>query len=889
MTKKQSQKPIQQNLAIGDVQTHTPMMAQYWEIKQRTENCLLFYRMGDFYELFFEDAIIAAKTLDITLTKRGQHQGQDIAMCGVPVHSHESYLHKLIAAGFKIAICEQLEDPKEAKKRGPKSVVKRDIVRIITPGTITEDNLLNARSHNYLLSIMEHRGKVALAWLDISTGDFYSQSTDKNDLINILHQLEPSEILFPTEKKPLFTELTALFADKISFLPLSRFDSQNTHKILCDFFELPTQSAFADFSAEEITAAGSLLDYVRLMQINHMPHIGMLKNFQDNYFMQIDRAAHINLEICQSAHGKNHSLLGKIDKCHSAGGARLLKTWLSAPLCHMQTINNRYDAIEWSQNFNQNTADNSLQIIELLKSISDIERALNRINLQRGTPRDMQNINQGLKNSFKIKALLAGTIKHAPTLIQQNFDNLHNLSSLQQQLSAALKDELPALARDGGFIKAGFSAQLDHLHQLSQNGRQILLALEQKYRKKSGIDTLKIKQNNVLGIFIEISTRYADKLDTDFIHRQSTATSARFTTNELEESARNMVEANHKAIAIELDLFTSLCHEIMQFSAKIFDIAHAINFFDLVLSQADFADKYNYCRPIIDDSRQFHITQGRHPIVELSNITQQQNFIANDCELNQNNFLWLLTGPNMAGKSTFLRQNALIVVMAQAGLYVPANQAHIGMIDKLFSRVGAGDDIARGHSTFMVEMLETSAILNRATDKSFVILDEIGRGTATFDGLSLAHAITEYLHDVIKCRTLFATHYHELNQLRTDCPNLSNMHIAVKEYQGDIIFTHQIKSGSAERSYGIHVAKLAGIHPNILKRATHILQILEQKQDLPDIAKVDWTSESSEQDVEQQAWLQIKNLLNDTDIDELSPKQALEQLYHFKNLLDKNK
>ncbi len=877
-----SDKPIQQNFDIVPIK-HTPMMQQFFEIKEKVPECLLFYRMGDFYELFFDDAITAAKILDITLTKRGVHQGEDIPMCGVPVHSHESYLHRLIDSGNKIAICEQLEDPKEAKKRGAKSVVHRGITRIVTPGTITEDNLLNARNHNFLCALVHLGENIALAWLDMSTGDFFTENVAWQDLSHLLHRLDPSEILLAEEKRDFFAEIIEPFLNKISFVPLSRFDSKNTENYLTDFFAMPIES-LGDFSKTQIIAAGSLIDYVRIMQVNVMPHIKKLQNSETNHYMQIDKNARLSLEICDSLHGRQHSLLAKIDHCRSAGGARLLKSWLNAPLCQIDAILARHHAIKAMQDFNKSHAVNYQQITDLLAKIGDMERSLNRLSLERGSPRDMRIIADNLQYSFELKALLATDIHDMPALIQTAFAQIHPLSQLQNKLQSALKTELPALIRDGGFIKENFSAQLDHLQKLNHDGKQILLGLEQKYKKQSGVESLKIKQNNVLGIFIEIPIRHSEKLDTDFIHRQSTANTARFTTQMLEKSARDIMDAKHKATALEIELFNALKEEILQQASKIFEIADALSLFDLLTSHAEFAKNHDYHCPTINDSLEWNITQGRHPIVELATHKAKQNFIANDCHLSANAFLWILTGPNMAGKSTFLRQNALIAVMAQAGLYVPAEHADIGLIDKLFSRVGAGDDIARGYSTFMVEMLETAHILNNATEKSLVILDEIGRGTATFDGLSLAHAITEYLHDKIKCRTLFATHYHELNLLQAHCQNLVPMHIAVDEYQGEILFSHQIKQGSANRSYGIHVAKLAGINDDIVARATMILESLEENKNIQTLPAHDWQKPQETHNDERA----IIDLLQKINPDELPPREALDCLYKLKMLLSKN-
>ena len=882
MISKDSEQSKQGDLAIiskNEAIIATPMIAQFLEIKETVENCLLFYRMGDFYELFFDDALKAAKILDITLTKRGQYQGQDIPMCGVPIHSHESYLHRLIESGQKVAICEQLEDPKEAKKRGAKSVVKRGIVRIVTPGTITEDNLLDTRAHNYLCAIFESRGKIAIAWLDISTGDFYSRPTSIHNLASLLHQIDSKEILIPEEKKLLFQEIIQEFQEFIHFLPLSQYDAQNAEKNLCEFFSCAEIKTLGDFSEHEIASAGCLLNYVKLMQINKMPHIRPLMQAKNSNFMEIDIAARRNLEICHSLYGKNNTLLHAIDNTKSAGGGRLIKEWLSAPLYNMDMILERYDAIDYLFEFKK-----LAEILDSLKLHGDPERALNRLNLERGSPRDMKVISNSLNLALNIKAILAEIYPNAPIFIKNIFDELHNLSNLNEKLTRALSDELPAIIKDSFFIRQGYSAQLDHVKNLANDSRTILKALEQKYRKESGIESLKIKQNNVLGTFIEIPARHSQKLAINFIHRQSTANSARFTTNDLEKCARDIMEAREKALAIELEVFENLRIDICAKNKEILDIARSLSKIDVIASHIEFitGSPAQFCRPKINESQNLEIIKGRHIVIEKAEQKNGKDFIANDCTLNENQFLWLITGPNMAGKSTFLRQNALIIILAQAGFFVPAEAANIGLVDKLFSRVGASDNIAKGHSTFMVEMLETSSILNRATDKSFVILDEIGRGTATFDGLSLAHAIVEYLHNILRARTLFATHYHELNQLQESCDGVYSAHVQVKEYKNEIIFTHSVAMGSAKRSYGIHVAKLAGIPNEILHRAEEVLDLLEnQKNDAHlkinppnfELARVQDTQN-----------FEAINFLKKIDPNNLSPREALDCLYQLKQL-----
>ncbi len=878
----QSEKPIQGKLEIPSQTTNeivTPMIAQFLTIKESAQDCLLFYRMGDFYELFFADAIIAAKILDITLTKRGQHRGKDIPMCGVPVHSHETYLHKLIGNGQKIAICEQLEDPKEAKKRGAKSVVNRGIVRIVTPGTIIEDNLLNARSHNYLCALYESQGRIAISWIDISTGDFHTQKTSLNTLLNILKQIDPGEIILPEEKKFLFSDVIREFKNSLHFLPFSRFDPKNAKNNLCDFFKCNDLASLGDFSCEEISASGSLLDYVRLMQISAMPYIRPLKAFTDNYFMEIDWAARTNLEICRSQQGSKNTLLHIIDCCQTAGGARLMKEWLSAPLFDLPSIVARHNAIDFMQNFSETKT-----LIQKLKSHGDPERALNRLGLNRESPRDLKVIMDTLIFANKVKTIMAPFYQDAPMIIQKAFDNLHNLSAFLEKLQTALADELPIIIKDSYFIRPNFSAKLDNVKNMAQNGKRVLLALEKKYRKNTNLDNLKIKKNNVLGVFIEIASRHSEKLDLDpdFIHRQTTANTARFTTKELEECARDLMQAHEKTLEIELEIFRELQNELKTMSDKILEISRSLSILDLLVCHADFTQKHCYSRPDMDNTNNFEIIDGRHAVIEQIERKNGNEFIANHCDLAKEQYLWLITGPNMAGKSTFLRQNALIVILAQAGFFVPATKARIGLIDRLFSRVGAADDIARGHSTFMVEMLETSAILNRATEKSFVILDEIGRGTATFDGLSLAHAITEYLHDTIQCRTLFATHYHELNMLKTSCPQIHPMHVTVTEYENEIIFTHLLAEGCAHRSYGIHVARLAGISEEILQRAEKILDNLENQGFNNSIPKPKNSFHHNPKICKNT--YEINNFLSNIEPNNLTPREALDCLYQLKIL-----
>jgi DNA mismatch repair protein MutS len=870
--------------------TVTPMMAQYLEIKAAHPDALLFYRMGDFYEMFFDDAVAAAESLDIALTKRGKHEGNDIPMCGVPVHAAEGYLLTLIRKGYRVGVCEQLESPAEAKKRGYKSIVKRDVVRLVTPGTLTEDSLLNARSHNYLAAFVEVRDQAAIAWVDISTGMFNAMKANQTRLGPELARLSPSELIVPQALENDLLELVTEFEISLTGLSGSSFDSTSGEKRLCDLFGVSTLDAYGNFDRAEIAAMGAIVDYLNITQKGKLPLLQPPQQEQHNKTVQIDAATRRNLELTQAlSGGRAGSLLAVIDTTVTAGGARLLERRLSAPSRVLETVSDRLNAVSHVLENTRITED----VREKLRQVPDLDRALSRLSLDRGGPRDLTAIRNGLAEAGLITSNGLGD---APKLLSSALQSLTGHDDLIDLLDQALIAEPPLLARDGGFIAPEYDEDLDEARKLRDEGRSVIAQMQKELATQTGISTLKIKHNNVLGYFIETTATHADKmlsppLNETFIHRQTTANQVRFTTVELSEMETKILNAGNRALEIEKRLYEMLKRAILDSAALITQTARGLAEIDLATSLAHLARAQDWCKPTVDTSRAFNIIAGRHPVVEKALRDQSgQPFIANDCDLSATDTanIWLLTGPNMAGKSTFLRQNALIALLAQMGSYVPASSAHIGMISQLFSRVGASDDLARGRSTFMVEMVETAAILNQADDHALVILDEIGRGTATYDGLSIAWATLEHLHDVNQSRALFATHYHEMTALSGKLDGVDNATVAVKEFDGDVVFLHEVKKGAADRSYGVQVAKLAGLPDAVIARARVVLEALEkgereggatQKTLIDDLPLFASTPPPTPVKVEASPAL---DLLGDILPDELSPKQALDLIYKLK-------
>ncbi len=883
-----------------DASKVTPMMAQFLEIKAAHPDYLLFYRMGDFYELFFDDAVKAAGALQIALTKRGKHAGEDIPMCGVPVHSHERYLQNLIRAGFKVAVCEQLEDPAEAKKRGAKSVVKRGVTRLVTAGTLTEDALLDASANNFLAVVARVRADgdgLGLAWADMSTGEFRVTLAAPGTLGAELARLEPREILVSQalyEDESLF-DLWADYGAKLTTLPSARFDSEAGAVRLTALYGVKTLDGLAQFARAEVAAAGALVDYLELTQVGKMPALSRLTPQRAGATMAIDAATRTNLELTRALSGtREGSLLSVIDRTTTAAGARELASRLAAPLTDSAAISARQDGIAYYLNAARLRED----VRGTLKSAPDLARALTRLVLGRGGPRDLAAIKDGLLAAKEIAALHSAN---------QGFDAPpseinHALSTggpwaedLIQPLAHNLSDELPLMARDGGFVRAGARPELDELRELRDDARKLIAKLQNKYADLVKVKTLKVRHNNVLGYYLEVPAAHGERLRTEhldlFIHRQSMANAMRFTTAELSELEARIAQAASKALALELQIFDDLCADVLARTSEITALGCALGTLDVASALAELAAHKGLARPHVDRSLDFAIQGGRHPVVEaaLAN-SGGEGFVANDCDLSVDGskHLWLVTGPNMAGKSTFLRQNALIAILAQMGAYVPAASARLGIVDRLFSRVGAADDLARGRSTFMVEMVETAAILNQATERSLVILDEIGRGTATFDGLSIAWAALEHLHEINKCRGLFATHYHELTALTETLGALGTATMKVKEWKGDVIFLHEVVAGTADRSYGIQVAKLAGLPAAVVARAHEVLGQLEASQsgtspralvdDLPLFSVAISPAPAPTGGV-----CEVEKRLAEINPDELTPKEALDLVYNLKN------
>jgi DNA mismatch repair protein MutS len=881
----------------------TPMMAQYLEIKAAHPGCLLFYRMGDFYELFFADAEVAARTLGIALTRRGKHLGEDIPMCGVPVHAAGDYLQRLIRAGHRVAVCEQTEDPEEARRRGGKAVVARAVVRLVTPGTLTEDNLLEARSHNYLVALARVRGEGALglAWVDISTGDFFVAPLAPADLAAELARLAPSEVIFPEtlyEEESLARPLKEQGA-ALTPLPASRFDSAAAERRLKQHFEVLALEAYGELSRAEVAAAGSLIDYVVLTQVGRMPAIRPPRRAAANERMAIDAATRSNLELVRTLAGERRgSLVDAIDMTVTGPGGRLFTAWLSSPLTRLEAIEERLDAVSWL--IRQSHLRERLRTC--LRNAPDLDRALARLAVGRGSPRDLAALRAGLRVSAEIARDLGGgdPLDAPPALIAAIAHEAASAEGgLGERLAAVLVEEPPMSARDGGFVRPGALPALDEQRRLRDESRAVIAGLQARYVAETGIKSLKIRHNNLLGYYIEVaqqqgSALLAPPLGHTFVHRQTMANAMRFSTPELADLDSAISLAASRALALELELFEELAAAAREVAPAIAARAAALARLDVLAGLAALAEREGYVRPLVEEGTAFAIVKGRHPVVERALAARGETaFVPNDCRLSGESGearIWLVTGPNMAGKSTFLRQNALIAVMAQMGSFVPAEEARIGIVDRLFSRVGAADDLARGRSTFMVEMVETATILNQAGPRSLVILDEIGRGTATFDGLSIAWAAVEHLHAVNRCRALFATHFHELTALAARLEGLANVSMKVREWKGEVIFLHEVGAGAADRSYGIQVARLAGLPPEVVARAGEVLALLERSEeaserkalidDLPLFA----AAPRSAAPPSPRGPSEVERLIDATLPDELTPREALDLLYRLKAL-----
>lgn len=879
----------------------TPMMAQYMGIKQEVgEDILLFYRMGDFYELFFDDAVKAAAALDIALTKRGKHQGADIAMCGVPVHASETYLQRLIKKGFRVAVCEQTESPAEAKKRGYKAVVNREVVRTVTPGTLTEDALLDARGSNYIMSLSRSlTGEFAISWADISDGRFQVSAVPETRVASEITAISPRELILPESlyQTPELMSALPLPASAYTPLPKSKFDTRSAERRLKDTFKIASLDGWGDFKSAEVSAAGALLDYIELTQAGSPVRLSPLQQKSSSGFMAIDPATRASLEIDRTQQGtKQGSLLSVMDKTVTGPGARKLADHIARPLLDMNAINRRLDAVGW---FSSNESVRT-DIRAALKQSQDMARSVSRLSLGRGGPRDFQAVHQAVATGRQVRTTIQGASSAPGDEIREiliRFELDKASAALLCDIEAAFKSDCPMLARDGGFIKTGWNADLDSLLQLRDDSRKIVAGLQAQYAETANVASLKIKHNNVLGYFIEVTPKYADQMlnmgtDSVFIHRQTLVSGIRFTTTELADLDSQISGAGDKALALELEIFRAFADRITEQAEILRSFAEGLALIDVHTALAEWAEINRAIRPAMSEDPVMDIKGGRHPVVEAALARDNGSFTANDCTLDaagkKAQRLTLITGPNMAGKSTYLRQNALMFILAQAGSFVPAQKAHIGIADSLYSRVGASDDLSKGRSTFMTEMIETAVILNQAGPRSFVILDEIGRGTATFDGLSIAWATAEHLHEVNGSRALFATHYHELTDLAENLDAAGNACLRAKEWDGDLIFLHDVQPGAADKSYGVQVAKLAGLPAAAVSRARDVLTRLEDNHDTTQDQLGGLPLFTAPQPIIKKEPSEIDKAISALDVDDLSPRAALDFLYELKSRQTRN-
>ena len=895
----QDPSPADEPGARLDAAGATPVMQQYFDAKARHPDALIFFRMGDFYELFFDDARQAAEAIGITLTYRGKHGGQDIPMAGVPAHAAEGYLAKLIRAGFRVAVCEQMEDPAEARKRGSKAIVRRDIVRVVTPGTLTEDALLDARGANWLAGVAERAGQAALAAADLSTGEVLVFHLPASELGPLATALRPSEILVQDR---LFADgalIEALRGTGALVQPMpGGADSAAAEARLLRLYGVATLDGFGDLSTAERLALGLIAAHLELTQAGRPPALAPPRRAAAAETLAIDPATRASLEIDRAQSGaRDGSLVAALDLTVTAPGARLLNDRLARPLINIDQISARFDSIQLFLDH----PDLRRDLRQTLKGSGDMARCLARLALARGGPRDLGGVARGLNVGSEICALFARIgdgLTQLPEEIGRALAGLSlaqrpELDALAQRLERGLETELPLLARDGGFIARGYRPELDQTRSLRDESRRIVAALESQIQSETGL-SLKIRHNAVLGYFIDATAKQAESLmrpplSTTYIHRQTTANQVRFTTGELADLDAKITQAADRALAMEVELFEAFRDEVNRVASAVRDAAQALAVLDVSAALAEWAEEAGAIRPDLEPTTVFDVEGARHVVVEAAVRKAGAPFTPNDCRLDgagqAHPRLCVVTGPNMAGKSTFLRQNALLVIMAQAGVFVPARRFRLGIVDRLFSRVGAGDDLARGRSTFMMEMVETAAILNQATPQSFVVLDEIGRGTATYDGLAIAWATAEALHDINRCRTLFATHYHELAQLEQRLASVGNLSMRAKEWNGELVFLHEAAPGAADRSYGVQVARLAGVPAAVVTRAREVLDRLEADKNSPDrlealplFAARPVGSEAKPSPVD----AAVKRL----DVDALSPREALETLYHLKGLLN---
>lgn len=866
----------------------TPVIRQYLDLKSTHQDSLLLFRMGDFYELFFEDALEASIILNIVLTKKSKN----IQMCGIPHHALDNYLAKLIDSGHKVAICEQLETPEEAKKRGYKTVVKREVVKIFTQGTMIEESLINTEISNYLISIIFSSEKFIICYLDLGISEIYITEIAPENITGEIIRLNPKEIIISESlyQNDLLKRVLEQYQKQIVIQVDSYFAVNKCENIIKNFYKIHSINVLGFKNAAYISAIGAVLEYVNITQKLDRPELPLPRLVNASHFMLIDAATRRNLEITSNIQGKySNSLFSVINNTVTKQGNRLLFHHLNNPIISVDLINERLESVQFLSQ-NPEILDN---IRNLIKGSNDGKRVLTKISIKKALPRDLLIIKHLLKTGFDLRDMIYSSLgTDLPKLLNKIMEHLPNNLDIFEKLSKALSLELCTNLHEGNFINRQYSPKLLEIYNLVDNSFHLIENLKTKYRKLTSIDNLKINNNNILGLFIEIPLRHASKItDPIFIHKQNTLNAARFSTEELQSLEMKLINSRTMAISLEQEIFYQLCDMIKESGEMIHNLTNAIAKIDVLGCFAHNAIEYNYVRPELTEKPIFNVTAARHPVVERNshsngNSSAHSNFTSNDCNLEEKN-LWLITGPNMAGKSTFLRQNALVIILAQIGSFVPAEKAVIGVVDKLFSRIGASDDISQGQSTFMIEMIETAAIMAQATENSFILLDEIGRGTSTYDGIAIAQSCIEYIHNNLHSRCLFATHYHELTSLEKTLSKLGNYTVAIKEDNEDILFLHKIKPGSADKSYGIHVAKLAGLNHQIIKRANNILKEIEANSselilvngDSQGVSAIDHADDMDDKNI-----ALIIEFLDNLNPDDITARDALDKLYKLKDL-----
>jgi DNA mismatch repair protein MutS len=862
----------------------TPAMKQFARFKAKYPDCILFFRMGDFYETFYDDAETCSKVLGLTLTSRNKGENP-IPLAGVPYHAVEGYLKKMLQAGYRVAVCEQVEDPRTAK-----GVVKRDVVRIVTPGTLTDDILLDAKQDNFLCAIgLGTKQQAAISWVDISTGHFFVQQIPEKKLLDELIRLSPAECLLPDRRGELFEAETIKLAKDIAQLtrtiiterPTWYFDPYQARQRLLKHFGTATLEGFGITDSDDglIPPAGAIIEYLIETQKTALGHVRSLKKVNRRKFLQIDTTSLQGLEILRTirTESRKGSLLDCLDETLTPMGGRMFRNWLCMPLCDVGQIELRQDAIQEIKQAGAKLAD----IRKSLSVIADTERIAARISTFRVIPRDLVALAATLRRIPQLREILQGFAATLLTRLSQNCDSMDELADL---LERAIEPDCPSHLRDGGVIRAGFDEELDRLRSVSKDGQSWLRNYQKEQSQRTGIPNLKVGYNKVFGYYIEVSHSSAKKTPADYVRKQTIKNAERYITDELKEYETQVLGAEEKALELEHQLFERVRAQSAQYVDRLQNLADIVAQCDCLSALAYLAKRRNYVRPKVTNGTELLITEGKHPVLAE---TLGPEFVPNDIELgDKTGDILIITGPNMSGKSTYIRQVALLVLMAQTGSFIPAKDATIGLVDRIFTRVGASDELVRGQSTFMVEMIETANIINNATDKSLVILDEVGRGTSTYDGLSLAWAVTEHIANKIKCRTLFATHYHEVTELAELFTNVKNCNVAVREWMDEVVFLHRILPGGTDKSYGIHVAKLAGVPKPILERSKEILEELEatfQKEATGEHFSKHKTKEPDKDSLFVQKHKSVLEKLATTDIDNLTPIEAINLLSQIKD------